>query len=182
MQGGNLMSFDEWLLLAIRDYTPAELEIICIWLSDRITFSLPLLALLMYQLWRHFRKKAWYSIGWLGLTVAISDGTGQILKNLLAQPRPCFSLAHYSWVEPCGAALTGMPSNHALNFFAVATFITVITPWRNWHIALFCIAVSVAFSRIYLIKHFPSQVLVGAILGIVIGWAMGVLSQKFGKI
>lgn len=176
------MSFDEWLLVAIQNYTPAQLEIICIWLSDRITFSFPLLILLMYQLWRHFEKKAWYSIGWLGLTVAISDGVGQILKNLLAQPRPCFSLAHYSWVEPCGAALTGMPSNHALNFFAVAAFITVITPWRNWHIALFCIATSVAFSRIYLVKHFPSQVLVGAILGIMIGWAMGILSQKLSKI
>lgn len=175
------MSFDEWLLLAIRNYTPAELEIICIWLSDRITFSVPLLLLLTFQLWRYFGKKAVYSIGWLGLTVASSDGVGQILKYFLAQPRPCFSLTHYSWIEPCGAALTGMPSNHALNFFAVATLITVITPWRNWHIALFCIAVSVAFSRIYLIKHFPSQVLVGAVLGIMIGWTMGILSRKLSK-
>lgn len=176
------MSFDEWLLLAIRNHTPAELEIICVWLSDRVTFSFPLLLLLILQLWRYFGKKAWYSIGWLGLTVAVSDGVGQLLKQLLAQSRPCFSLTHYSWVEPCGAALTGMPSNHALNFFAVATFITVITPWRNWHVALFCIAILVAFSRIYLLKHFPSQVLVGAIVGVLLGWAMGVLSQKLSRI
>jgi undecaprenyl-diphosphatase len=172
------MSFDEWLLVVIRNYTPTQLEIICIWLSDRVTFSFPLLLLLCYQLWRYFGKKTWYSISWLGLTIAVGDGAGQLFKYLLAQPRPCFSLAHYSWVEPCGAALTGMPSNHALNFFAVATFITVITPWRNWHIALFCIAISVAFSRIYLIKHFPSQVLVGIILGLIIGWTMGFLSQR----
>ena len=177
------MSFDEWLIVAIHQYVAHPwFDIFFSWLSDRGTFTLPLLLLLIYQLIRYDRKNALKLIGWIGLTIALSDGMGQLLKILSAQPRPCFSLyLQYSWIEPCGAALTGMPSNHALNFFAVAMFITLATPWRNWHIGLFGIAVLVAISRIYLVKHFPSQVFVGAILGILIGWLIWNIKSKLSK-
>ncbi|MEZ5673041.1 MAG: phosphatase PAP2 family protein [Thiotrichaceae bacterium] len=153
-----------------------------VWLSDRATFSVPLLLLLSYRLLRQHQKNTYQSIIWLAATLALSDGIGQLLKSVFAQPRPCFSLqAQYAWLEPCGAALTGMPSNHALNFFAVAMFITVTTSWRKWHITLFTIAVLVAISRVYLVKHFPSQVIVGAGLGILVGWSMGYIKRKLSK-
>jgi len=177
------MSFDEWLLIAIQLHvTHPWLDIFFNWLSDRATFAFPLLLLLIYQFVHHDKKNAIKSIGWLGLTIVISDSVGQLLKTFFAQPRPCFSLSsQYSWIEPCGAALTGMPSNHALNFFAVALFITLTTSWRNWHIALFTIAIFVAISRVYLIKHFPSQVLVGAGLGLLIGWFIWYIKLKLSK-
>lgn len=175
------MSLDEWLILWIHTHaTHPWLEIFFAWLSDRVTFALPLLLGLCYYHIRFQKNQAVSSIIWLGLTIALSDGVGQFLKGLFAQPRPCFSL-HYAWIEPCGATLTGMPSNHALNFFAVAMFITLTTPWRKWHIGLFGIAILVAISRVYLFKHFPSQVIVGAGLGISLGGLLGYLKQKLSK-
>ncbi|HAY28923.1 MAG TPA: phosphatase PAP2 family protein, partial [Candidatus Accumulibacter sp.] len=49
---------------------------------------------------------------------------------------------------------SGMPSNHALNFCTVATFIALATPWRVWRNGLFISAVLVGLSRIYLGKHY----------------------------
>jgi undecaprenyl-diphosphatase len=69
----------------------------------------------------------------------------------------------------CGDALTGMPSNHALNFFAAATFVAVTVPWRGWHIVTVSSAVLVAISRVYLAKHYPSQVVFGAGIGMTLG-------------
>lgn len=62
-----------------------------------------------------------------------------------------------------------MPSNHALNYFLAASLLLAATPWRFWRLAMPGVAILVALSRIYLGKHYPSQVLAGAAIGIALG-------------
>jgi len=60
------------------------------------------------------------------------------------------------------------PSSHAANSFALAWVL-----WRRWPRAgpfLFSCAALVAYSRMYLNRHFFSDVLVGAMVGLVCGW------------
>ena len=79
-----------------------------------------------------------------------------ILKPLFARPRPDAS-AGFSF-----------PSGHATIAFAMATVLSKKEP--KWRFALFLLAIAIAFSRIYLGKHYPLDVLAGAFLGIIIGW------------
>jgi undecaprenyl-diphosphatase len=81
--------------------------------------------------------------------------------------------------QPCGAALNGMPSNHALNGFAVAAFLTMVLRRRRWSALLFTIAALVALSRVYFAKHFPSQVAAGAIVGTLWGLAAARLGLHY---
>lgn len=92
--------------------------------------------------------------------------TGNFLKNFLAQPRPCFEHSDYlisSGVidQACGPSLTGMPSNHALNYFIFTTLVIMII--KNRAISIFFIITSclVGLSRIFLAKHLLSQVIIG---------------------
>lgn len=59
------------------------------------------------------------------------------------------------------------PSGHSFFFFAGAT--VLFRSCRRLGIAAYGLACVVAFSRMYLFMHFPSDVLTGAVLGIIIG-------------
>jgi len=116
----------------------------------------------------------------LVVSVGIGDATGNAIKSWVGEPRPCFD-RHGALVdmgrvpmERCkGSAGNGMPSNHALNFFIAATFLTVTTAWRGWQVVIIIAAVLASLSRVYLGKHLPSQVLAGAAIGVVIGLLTG---------
>ncbi len=147
------------------------------WVSQRWWFAFPLAVYLAYDAVRRDGPRIatrWFLA--LALTVIVGDLLGNQLKYLFAAPRPCAviyeQLRSVGSVDsrPCGLNATGMPSNHALNFFAAATFLALTTTWRRWRFFLFAVAVLVSLSRIYLGKHYPGQVVVGAGLGATVGW------------
>jgi undecaprenyl-diphosphatase len=73
-----------------------------------------------------------------------------------------------------------MPSGHAITSFAFSVplfFLTrqyIIVIWRLYPLVL---AALIAFSRVYLGGHYPTDVLMGAILGALIGLVLSVLYQ-----
>ena len=102
-----------------------------------------------------------------GLAVGVLVGN-VCLKNLVARPRPCWlddsvfmlipSLTDYSF-----------PSGHTLASAIGATVLTKTNRKFGW--AAIPIAAIIAFSRLYLFVHFPSDILAGAVLGVAIGMA-----------
>ncbi len=61
------------------------------------------------------------------------------------------------------------PSGHTMASFAAAT---VLWHWnRKAGLATYLLAGMIAFSRLYLFVHFPSDVLAGALLGCLVGIA-----------
>jgi undecaprenyl-diphosphatase len=177
---------DEALLLWINQgWANHGLDIFFSVLSSRRGFALPLAAvLLLVFLWRW--RKAGLQL-WLVMmvVVGIGDYLGSNLKHVFAQHRPCYTLAaqvrqlHYPPGQPCGASLTGMPSNHALNGFAVAAFLTLVLRRGAWSAVLFTIAALVALSRVYLAKHYPSQIGAGALFGTLWGLFAAWLGLKY---
>lgn len=171
---------DERLLLWINQgWTHPLLDGLFWWVSQRFWFAFPLAAWLFYDAIRREGQRVgarWFLA--LTLTVIAGDLLGNQLKHQFAAPRPCAviheQLRSVGHDDPrqCGLRATGMPSNHALNFFAAATFVALTTtaPWRRWRLFLFAAAVLVSLSRIYLGKHYPGQVVVGAVIGATVGW------------
>ncbi|MBI5740611.1 MAG: phosphatase PAP2 family protein [Nitrospirae bacterium] len=92
----------------------------------------------------------------------IADHSGDILKHLIARPRPCHELENARLLVTCGKSFS-LPSNHAATSFAVASIIGHL--FRRGAIPAFVVAFIVAFSRIYVGVHYPSDVIAGAVLG-----------------
>ena len=185
------MSVDTSILLWINQgWADPGLDFVFQWVSGRGGFSFPLLLILLFVFWQRLRGDGVRLWLLLILGVGLGDVLGNLLKEAIAQPRPCFDLfqqlraAGDGVLRQCDAATTGMPSNHALNFFAVAVFVTVALRSLRLGLVLFLIACLVGLSRIYLGKHYPSQVLAGASIGLLFGYLWvwsGLQSFDFGR-
>lgn len=156
-----------------------------IWVSSRPTFSTPLILLIGLILYLKYKKEGLKLWGLFLLTLGLGDALGNLLKGFFSQPRPCAEVFEVI-LQPlresgisCGAMTTGMPSNHALNFFLTACFLGLaLRSWR-WAGTFLVIAIAVALSRIYLGAHYPSQILVGAFLGISLGLSSALIIQRY---
>jgi undecaprenyl-diphosphatase len=62
-----------------------------------------------------------------------------------------------------------MPSNHAANAFAAAETVGSFEPLLL--VPLLGIAALIAYSRVYVGVHYPSDVIVAALIGLCVGWA-----------
>lgn len=100
-----------------------------------------------------------------GLAAALLLGN-LALKNLFARPRPC-------WLDESVPLLIARPSDYSFpsgHTMAGAVGATIMTAAdRRFAWAAVPLAVLIAFSRMYLYVHFPSDILGGAILGVGIG-------------
>lgn len=109
----------------------------------------------------------------------LSEWAEDALKVAIARERPCRELEHIRLILPCPKSFS-MPSGHAITSFAVATpffylpraYIALV--WRLYPVVL---ASFIAFSRLYLGVHYPTDVLAGTFLGILIGLAPSILYQ-----
>jgi undecaprenyl-diphosphatase len=65
---------------------------------------------------------------------------------------------------------SSFPSSHAANAFALAWVLGA--RWRRGIPVFFALALLVAFSRMYLNRHYLSDVVVGAFIGVICAWAV----------
>ena len=102
-----------------------------------------------------------------------------LLKPLVGRIRPFAVNAAVEQQEnaPLDASF---PSGHTAASFA-AVFALKAAGSPLWKPAL-AVAVVIAFSRLYLYVHWPSDVLAGVLLGAAVGWAGAKLAEKAGKI
>ncbi|MDR1130772.1 MAG: phosphatase PAP2 family protein [Prevotellaceae bacterium] len=118
-------------------------------------------------------KKRWWSIAvlaTLAVSFALADQLSvHLFKNVFERLRPCHveelkSVIHL--LEDCGGKY-GFVSNHAANAFCFAMFTSLFFKNRYYSFMIFFWAVCVSYSRIYVGKHFPLDVICGAAFGIV---------------
>jgi undecaprenyl-diphosphatase len=179
---GGQLSLDETILIWLNsDMGSPRLDSLFQLLSSEQRFLFPLvfglLAWLVYA-YRLDGIKVWVL---MVLLIFIGDFIGAELKDYFNGFRPCYEMYKQlrtipgdSW--PCGAKASGMPSNHALNVFSVSIFLILVTRGRPEMMVLLMIAFLVAVSRVYLAKHYPSQVVVGAFVGMNIGTIAAIIS------
>ena len=122
----------------------------------------------------------------LGLAILLSwllaalVGSG-LLKHLVMRPRPCIDYPAVKLLLPAPSPTDySFPSGHAFTSFAAVAAVWRKLPWYLYAL-LVALACGIGFSRVYLFFHYPSDVLVGAALGIACGILAGRVVQKLCK-
>jgi len=180
------MTTDQKILLWLNDMLSSPLaDFVFVLASDRWFFAFPLLLLIIISSSKFIEKNTFWSFLFgLVFTVIAADQLGGVLKELIAAPRPCHDFYEFAkegtkgLLESCNSK-KGMPSNHAFNFAAAATFISFRAKCNFLRFGLCVICILVAISRVYLAKHYPSQVLVGLSLGFGLGFIVHTALVKF---
>ena len=143
---------------------------------------LPLYLFLISFFIFNFKKKGLIIMLLAFITVGISDFTSAtLIKPRVERVRPCNDIeANPNVISriKCGIGYS-FPSSHASNHFALGVFFFFIFISISKTAAyLFLIwAGLISFAQIYVGVHYPIDILVGAILGIIIG----ALEYKFYK-
>ncbi len=171
---GAIYTFFDGLRSAVMDVLMT-----CItYLGDDGIFWLVLTAILMIP--KKTRKLGLYILFGLGVATVINN-LG--LKELFARPRP-FNFEHwgdiYEYVYP---NLVEKP--HSLSFPSghTSTSIGAALPFlmranKKAGIPIFIIAVLIGISRIYIHVHYPTDVIAGAVVGLVSGFLAVLLLDK----
>lgn len=113
-----------------------------------------------------FRKKTRKCGGLMLASMALGliFGNG-ILKNLIARERPCWIDSNIPLLVPTPHDYS-FPSGHTLASFEAAVMIFLHN--KKWGVISFVLAILIAFSRMYLFVHFPTDIVCGAALGTLI--------------
>ncbi|MBO6260463.1 MAG: phosphatase PAP2 family protein [Lachnospiraceae bacterium] len=101
-----------------------------------------------------------------------------VLKNLFDRPRPCHVDQAFQLLVDRPSS-SSFPSTHSAWSFAAAT--AIFMRHRKAGIPVFIVAAIIAFSRMYLFLHFPTDVLVGIVFGVVVGLAATFICNLWKK-
>ena len=113
--------------------------------------------------------KALQQKGFVALTsLTISMASTYVLKRIISRERPSIT---YPFIQPVIVETNGsFPSGHTTAAFATATSLTLAYP--KWYVAVpaYTWASTVAYSRLHLGVHYPSDILAGAVIGASSAW------------
>lgn len=109
----------------------------------------------------------------LGFNYVIGD---LIIKNIVQRERPCIVKPIYDMIVNIPSSYS-FPSGHTSSSFAVATSIFF---WnKKMGKIAYVIASIIAFSRMYLYVHFPTDIIGGIILGVIDGFVVYFVYKMF---
>ncbi len=104
----------------------------------------------------------------LFLAVLLPVLMGEVIKDAVGRGRPfvggqanAFNFSHFSGSE----AYASFPSGHATTAFALAFAVSAV--WPHLRSAMLIYAVTMAATRLVLLAHHPSDVVAGALLGVI---------------
>jgi len=96
---------------------------------------------------------------------AASLGADLIQAQLIAQALTTSMKLSIRRARPEGAGFS-FPSGHATSVFAVATVFAAYYPRLRW--PLYALAAAIALGRVYLARHYVSDIIAGAALGAIV--------------
>ena len=169
-----LKEFDEQLFLFLNQFHSEWLDQV-VFLITRTEFWIPLYALLIYLIFRNYKKEGWLVLLGVIITIILADQiTSSLMKPFFLRLRPSHEpslvgLIHI--VQEYRGGMYGFASSHAANTTGVAFFIFLLFKNKyRWIWMIFIWAFVMSYTRIYLGVHYPGDILVGMLVGLGSGY------------
>lgn len=181
-----ITNLDTELFLFLNGLHVDWLDPIMTFISGKITWAPFYLVLLFLVIKKYKKQSILVLIGVVILIVCSDQISSGIFKPIFERPRPCHNEAIKDLVYlpngHCGGAY-GFISSHACNCFALAVFITHVLKkyYRKIAYIMYIWASLVAYSRIYMGVHYPGDIIVGAVVGIIVGFVISKLYDMISQ-
>ena len=187
--GNAVVRADQAATLWINSFHTPFTDSVWIFFS-KVEVWIPLYALVAFFLFRRLGwKRALVAIAAIALTAVCSDQTANLFKDWICRLRPShdpWMLAHGLYLPYDAGGLYGFFSGHAANTFGFAAATLAIFrsdeghSYKAYGWAIFIWAFLVSLSRIFLGRHFLGDILVGAAVGMLLGWLFALVFRRIG--
>jgi|SRR5690606_2446976 len=167
-----LLEFDRKLLLYINNFGIENQDGFWIFITNPISW-LPLYLGILAVIWLYFNPTKFYNIFLQVLLVLLVCGlTTYLVKISIGRLRPEFLDSFQNHLRVLSHPTShSFFSGHAANSFAIATFVVLVLREKTkWAYLIFIWPLLFSYSRMYLGVHYPSDILVGTLVGILIAY------------
>src|SRR5262249_37726427 len=158
----------EWLVAPFDQVTDFGKSV---WLLVPIAFALVAMAALaslpLAPMSRRMLAALAVRFGFLFVAIGLPGLFFTVIKRLIGRARPLVERGETFDYHPLGWSVdyASLPSGHAVDAFAIAMAVGAL--WPRARPLLWTYAVAIAVSRVVLTAHYPSDVLAGAVGGII---------------
>lgn len=174
-----LQNLDNYFFLLLNGCHNSFFDVVMTYISSKV-FWIWFYVILLYLIIKEYKWQSILILVFVALMITITDQVSvHLFKNVFERLRPCHQedlMLVVHTVNGCGGKY-GFISSHATNVFALAFFVSKLLgkkyKWMPW--LMFFWAALVGYSRVYLGVHFPGDVIVGAFVGVIIGYIMYLL-------
>ncbi len=178
------IELDRKLFVLLNSLHTEQLDPLFYYVSGDWTW-LPLYLFFIYLIIKKFKKLSWLPLLAIALAVTLSDQTSSMIKKSVKRARPSHDVSLGPSVHSVNGykgGTYGFVSSHAANTFCIALLISLQLglPLIK-SIFLFVWAFVVSYSRIYLGVHFPADIVLGAALGLAVGFLVYEAQKKAEK-
>ena len=166
-----ILHWDERLFLFLNGAGTEFFDSFWVFISSAKS-AFPLFLYIIYLLIKKHGVSFWQGLLLILIVVGLADlSSVHCFKNIFLRLRPCHTpelLDHIRLLVSKGG-MYGFVSSHAANFFALAGITSALfSEQKDLPYLLYSWALMVCYSRIYVGKHYPLDVIGGALLGFVI--------------
>ena len=185
--GNAVVQADKTATLWINSFHAPWSDSIWMFFSDKWVW-VPLYALILVFLFLRLGwKKALLALLTLVLTIVCCDQGANLFKNWICRPRPShdpWMLAHGLHLPADAGGMYGFFSAHAANSFGFAFGSLCVFredsrhSYKAYGVAILAWAFLVSLSRIFMGRHFLGDILVGAVVGLLLGWLFALLWRR----
>jgi undecaprenyl-diphosphatase len=170
-----ILHADYWLMLRVnREWTSPWFDQIALFARESYLYVPFYIFLALFMIMNFGKKGAWWVVTVLAMAGVNDLLSSHVIKEIFDRPRPCrdpFMGDQVRLVAKYCGMNGSFISSHASNHFAAATFIFQTLKFISHKWALvFLWAALISYSQVYVGVHYPSDVLCGAIFGIITGY------------
>jgi membrane-associated phospholipid phosphatase len=155
-------------LWPVRLFTDLGKAALVLWILAAMLFAVAIVAPRLQGIRQSRLLKFGTHLEFLFLAVLVPVLAGEVVKWIVGRGRPfvggkanAFNFAHFAGTE----AYASFPSAHAITSFALAFAVCAV--WPRARIPMLLYAILIAGSRLVLLAHHPSDVVAGALVGVV---------------
>ena len=180
-----IIKWDQRLFFHINgQWTNTFLDKLLLWFRTSDNW-IPLYVFFLIYLIKKLKVKTWKWVLLAIVNVTLTDQvSSNFFKPFVHRLRPCQDpqvLDKVKLVVDHCLTSFSFTSSHAANHFGIATFLffTLQPLLNNYRYLFFVWAGIISYAQVYVGVHYPIDVFAGAFIGIIIGWALSLLYNKW---